>query len=129
MVTSDWVSAPVEITATPLPTATATPTPRRPRITPTPSLADCLHYTASAGQSTAAWGQILVDIEVDNRCGRDLAPLDVWFEVRGWHDGAVVQTVRGHPFDTLYRGGHGSITIGLPGSLDWYDRIQVVPAS
>jgi hypothetical protein len=66
-----------------------------------------------------------VDIRLENRCGRDLGPLDVWLWVGGYRQGDLVQTVRGHPFDPIPRDGTGTATIVLPGSIDWYDRIEV----
>jgi len=118
---------------TPLPTArpTITPTPspvpepRRRRPTPKPGLQSCLRYTASAHQSSAAWGNILVEIEVVNHCGRILEPMEIWFEVSGIREGSIVQSVRGHAFDSLWEGRSETVTIGLPGSLDWYDDVRV----
>jgi len=60
-----------------------------------------------------------------NRCNRDLGALDLWFEITGWRQGGRVQSVRGHPFDQIRKGRSGIITIGLPGSIDWYDEITV----
>ncbi len=116
-------------TATPPPSLTfvAPPTPRRGAATPTPTLTDCLRYSASASQLTVTSGQVLIEIDVENRCGRDLDSLDVWFEARGWRDGAIVQTARAHPFDALPRGGHTHLAFGLPGSLSWYDKVDVRP--
>ncbi len=113
-----------EATPTPWPTLPPFPTPT-PRRTAAPSYESCLHYTARAHQSVAAWGQILVDIELENECGRDFEPLDIWFEIMGYRDGAVVQTVRGHPFFRVEDGHSAHLSIGLPGSLDWYDDVEV----
>ncbi len=66
-----------------------------------------------------------MEIEAVNRCPRDLGPLDLWFEITGWRQGARVQSVRGHPFDQISKGRSGIIAIGLPGSIDWYDEITV----
>jgi hypothetical protein len=68
---------------------------------------------------------VLVDIRATNRCGRDLAALDVWFRVAGFRAGQLVQAVRGHPFDPLPRDGEAEVHIVLPGSLDWYDEVDV----
>ncbi len=110
------------------PSPASSPTPR-PRPTPSPAetrLSDCVVIeSSSARQSTAAWGQILVEVEIANHCGRDLAPLEVWLEVAGYRDGAVARAVRGHPFEELWDGNSAEVIIGLPGSLDWYDRIEV----
>ncbi len=108
----------------------ASPTPP---LTPTPEtgpaprrLSECLTIeSSSARQSVAAWGRILVEVEVGNHCGRDLEPLEVWVEVAGYRDGSLVQSVRGHPFEELRDGDSAEVTIGLPGSLDWYDRVAV----
>jgi len=70
-------------------------------------------------------GQILVDVRLENRCGRDLGPFDVWFWVGGYREGDLIETVRGHPFDPIPREGQGNAAIVLPGSIDWYDRIDV----
>lgn len=72
-------------------------------------------------------GRILVDVQLENRCGRDLAPLEVWFWVGGYRNGELVQSVSGHPFDPIARDGEGRASIVLPGSMDWYDRIEVLP--
>jgi len=66
-----------------------------------------------------------VDITAVNNCNRDLGSLDLFFEITGWREGARVQTVRGHPFEAVRRRGSEIIVIGLPGSIDWYDRISV----
>jgi hypothetical protein len=47
------------------------------------------------------------------------------FEISGWRNGALVQSVRARPFDRIRRRHSGIISIGLPGSIDWYDRITV----
>ncbi len=117
-----------------IPLDTPTPTPRPP-FPPLPARRsqwprrgdplDCLHYTAHARQSVAAWGQILFDIELENECGRDFEPLEIWFEITGYREGAVVQSVRGHPFFQVEAGHSEHLTIGLPGSLDWYDDVEV----
>ena len=70
-------------------------------------------------------GRILVDLQLENHCGRDLAPLEVWFWVAGFRHGQLVQAVRGHPFDPIPRDGEEDVHIALPGSIDWYDRIEV----
>ena len=82
-------------------------------------------FTWSAGQSAASPGNVLVEIRTTNRCRRELDPLEVFFVVSGWRDGALVQTARGHPFEPLRPGTGVDVLIGLPGSIDWYDRITV----
>jgi hypothetical protein len=67
----------------------------------------------------------LVEIEVSNRCRRALEPVEIWFRVTGYRDGASVQTATGHPFRTLLPGRSENFVIGLPGSIDWYDEITV----
>jgi hypothetical protein len=70
--------------------------------------------------------QVKIDIRVDNRCPYDLGPGNLLFEITGWRDGGRVQSVRGVPFETIRRGRSGELSIGLPGSEDWYDEIEVV---
>ena len=143
---------PATVTAAPHPTATATPTPvamasrwvtlepkatptatpwptepprRRRGPAPTSAASQCVEARWSAEQGTAPLGRVIVTVEATNRCGRDLGPLDVWFRITGWRKGAVVQTVAGHPLETVYDRHSERVVIGLPGSLDWYDRITV----
>jgi hypothetical protein len=124
---SEWVvtSAPTP-TPSPWPTfappATATP---RPQPSPTALASECVTFRWSARQVFRPSAQVLVEVEAVNRCNRDLGPLDVWFEITGWRQGSSVQSVRGHPFDRIRTGGSGIVAIGLPGSIDWYDRITV----
>jgi hypothetical protein len=114
-----------EATATPTPAPTAgEPTPRL-SPSPTPDVSQCVTAESSASMLAAAPGQVLVDIRATNHCGRDLAPLDVWFWVAGYRQGELVQSVRGHPFELIPRDGDAEVHIGLPGSIDWYDRIEV----
>lgn len=100
------------------------PTPR-PGPSPTPEVPECVTLTYEAGIHPGTVGGILVDVRLQNRCGRDLGPLEVWFWVGGFREGALVQSVRGHPFDAIPRNGEGKAAIVLPGSIDWYDRIEV----
>jgi hypothetical protein len=81
----------------------------------------------SVGVLPGTLGRILVDVRLENRCGRDLTPLEVWFWVGGYRHGELVQSVSGHPFDPIARDGEGKASIVLPGSIDWYDRIEVRP--
>lgn len=122
---SDWVEvAPPTATAPPWPIATPEPRPEPPpRSTPAP--ASCVEATWSAQQGLGRLGEVLVEIELVNRCGRDLGQLEVWFRVSGYRDGSVVQSVCAHPFETVYPGRWARVTVGLPGSLDWYDRLEV----
>jgi hypothetical protein len=122
---STFVVAWEEPTATPSPLpAPEEPTPR-PRPSPTPDVSQCVTAESSASMLAAAPGQVLVDIRATNHCGRDLAPLEVWFSVAGYRQGELVQSVRGHPFEAIPRDGDAEVHIGLPGSIDWYDRIEV----
>jgi hypothetical protein len=124
---SEWVVASAP-SATPspwpdfAPPATATP---RPQPRPTPRTAECVTYRWSARQVFRPSALVMVEIEAVNRCNRDLGPLELWFDITGWRLGSSVQSVRGHPFDRIRRGGSGIVAIGLPGSIDWYDRITV----
>jgi hypothetical protein len=115
-----WESAP------PAETATASDTPTPPRApTPTPRPSQCVAIRWSASTEGVRLGGILVDIDATNRCGRDLDGMSVWFLVAGYRQGALVQSVRGHLFDPLRNGGDGHATIVLPGSLDWYDHLEM----
>ena len=108
---------------TPWPTSPAPPTKRPPA--PTPRVSECVTYRWTSVQIFRPFAQVLIEINASNRCNRDLGPLDLWFEITGWRDGGLVQTVRGHPFDSIRRRHSGIIAIGLPGSIDWYDEISV----
>jgi hypothetical protein len=119
------VILPWESEPTPSPTAREEEPTIRPEPSPTPETPECVAVSYSAGVVPGTLGGVLIDIRAENRCGRDLGPLDVWFWVGGYRNGDLVQTVRGHPFDPIQRDGEGKATIVLPGSLDWYDRIEV----
>jgi hypothetical protein len=121
---SGWVVAATTTTPTPWIPA-PTPQPRHREPTPTPSAADCITASYDAQQSLAAWGNVLISVHAVNRCRRVLQPTDVLFRVSGYHDGALVQTAQGSPFEEIYPGRSTDFGIGLPGSLDWYDRITV----
>jgi hypothetical protein len=124
---SQWVDATLLIPPSPTPPALrpAAPEPTRaPR--PTPSISQCTAFSFTTIQTFTPSAQVKVDIRVDNRCPYDLGPDNLWFEITGWRDGSWVQSVRGHPFETIRRGHRGDLAIGLPGSLDWYDEIEVV---
>ncbi|MEW6338933.1 MAG: hypothetical protein AB1625_16215 [Acidobacteriota bacterium] len=126
-VTPSIQSSSVTLTWRPEPTATATAVaaaPARARPTETPAIPRCLGVAWTSRQGTPT--QVLVEIVTENRCGRDLEPLEVWFEVSGFRQGDLVQSARGHLFDRLYRDGTGRATIALPGSADWMDTIRVV---
>ena len=90
----------------------------------TPAVAECVAIRWSWGMSPVNIGQVLVEVHAENRCGRDFGPLEVWFEVAGYRHGDLIQTGRGHLFDPLASGGDGTTIIGLPGSADWYDRVD-----
>jgi hypothetical protein len=104
------------------PAATAT---QRLVPSPTPRAAECVSFRWSAQQVFRPSAHVLVEINADNRCSRDLEPLDLWFEISGWRQGGLVQSVRGHPFERIRRGSSGIVAIGLPGSIDWYDELRV----
>jgi hypothetical protein len=125
--TSDWVVVEVvEPTVTPWPTLPPPPPrPTRRQPSPTPSVTDCVDVRWSARQVFVPSAQVMVEIRAGNRCNRDLEPLDLWFEISGWRDGGLVQSVRGHPFERIRRGSTGIVAIGLPGSIDWYDEVTV----
>jgi hypothetical protein len=122
---SGWVTA-IAPTVTPTPwvPAAAAP-PRRREPSPTPSAADCISATYEAEQSLASWGNVMITIRATNRCRRVLQPTDVLFQVSGFREGALVQTAQGSPFEEIYPGRSTDFGIGLPGSIDWYDRIVV----
>jgi hypothetical protein len=124
---SGWVELVVPTAApspwpTLAPAATSTP---RPAPSPTPRAADCVSFRWSTQQVFRPAAHVLVEIDADNRCSRDLEPFDLWFEISGWRQGGLVQSVRGHPFERIRRGASGIVAIGLPGSIDWYDEVRV----
>jgi len=108
-----------------LPLATEPPRARGRSPSPTPEVAECVAIGFSVEPSPGSYGQVLVEVDAVNRCGRDLGPLDVWFEAAGYRHGDLVQTARGHLLDPLPRGGEGHAAIALAGSYDWYDRVDV----
>lgn len=119
------VILPWESEPTPSPTGPEEEPTVRPGPSPTPETPECVAVSYSAGVVPGTLGGVLVDIRAENHCGRDLGPLDVWFWGGGYRNGELVQSVRGHPFDPIQRDGEGKATIVLPGSIDWYDRIEV----
>jgi len=123
---SGWVDATVVLPPSPTPTMPAlvaypTAAPR-----PTPRISECAGYRWSSMQVFSPSAQVKIDIRVDNRCPYDLGPNNLVFDITGWRDGGRVQSVRGMPFETIRRGRSGDLSIGLPGSMDWYDEIEVV---
>ena len=123
---SGWVTA-VAPTTTPTPWVPAAPAPpRRREPSPTPSAASCISATYDALQlMTPPTATVLINIRATNRCRRVLQPTDVLFRVSGFREGALVQTAQGSPFKAISPGHSADFGIGLPGSLDWYDRITV----
>ena len=120
---SEWVSVTrPEDTPTPFPTI---PVPERRPPTPTPRVSECVDYRWTTVQVFRPIVQIATEITAYNNCNRDLEPSALLFEVSGWRDGGLVQSVRAMPFDRIRRRHSGIITIGLPGSLDWYHEITV----
>lgn len=120
---SGWIDAVVVIPTPTWPVVEPVPT-REPR--PTPSISQCADYRWTTMQVFTPSAQVKVDIRVDNRCPYDLGPANLLFEITGWRDGGRVQSVRGVPFETIRRGRSGELSIGLPGSEDWYHEIEVV---
>jgi hypothetical protein len=122
---SDWVAV-VAPTTTPTPWVPAAPAlPRRREPSPALSAADCISATYEAEQSLASWGNVMITIRATNRCRRVLRPTDVLFRVSGFRNGDLVQTAQGSPFEEIWPGRSTDFGIGLPGSIDWYDRITV----
>ena len=119
-----WITVEPDATETPTPLPTVAPA-RRWRPTPTPAVAQCVALRWSAAQSSVTLGQVLISAELTNHCGRELQPLQVWVSAAGYRQGALVQAAYGHPFDVLIPGHSEDVTIGLPGSLDWYDHLSV----
>jgi hypothetical protein len=120
---SDWVdvSRPAD---TPTPWPTIPPSVRR-EPTPTPRVSECVSYRWSTVQAFIPSAQVLTEIRVDNNCNRDLVPTNLVFEISGWRNGGLIRSVRAMPFDRIGRRHSDIISVGLPGSLDWYDEITV----
>jgi hypothetical protein len=123
---SGWVDA--EVVRPPTATPTIPPLPviptRPPR--PTPTVSQCAELAWSTVQVFSPSAQVKVDIRVRNRCSYELGPGNLLIEITGWRQGDRIRSVRGAPFETIRRGFTGDVSIGLPGSEDWYDRIDVV---
>ena len=120
---SDWVVA-SSPEATPTPWPTSPPRVRR-EPTPTPRVSECVSYRWTTVQVFRPSAQVLTEIKANNNCNRDIGPLELLFEISGWRDGGLIQSVRAMPFDRIRRRHSGIIAIGLPGSIDWYDEITV----
>ena len=116
-----------EPTPTPTPILIPLPTRRPPRAPAKPP--QCVSYRWTITANTPRLGHNFVEIEVTNRCDRDLVPDDLWFEVTGWRDGGLVQSVRAKPFEGARRERKTTLAVDLPGSVDWYDdiRVRLVP--
>ena len=120
---SGWVTvSTLEDTPTPWPTS---PPPVRREPTPTPRVSECVSYRWTTTQIFQPSAQVLTEITARNNCNRDINPSDLMFEITGWRNGGHVQSVRASPFDRIRRRHSGIISVGLPGSLDWYDTITV----
>ena len=120
---SDWVTvSTLEDTPTPWPTS---PPPVQRQPTPTPRVSECVSYRWTTAQVFLPSAQVLTEISAANNCNRDIGPLDLMFEISGWRNGGLVQSVRARPFDRIRRRHSGIISVGLPGSIDWYDEITV----
>ena len=120
---SDWVevSSPKD-TPTPWPTI---PDPVRREPTPTPKVSQCVSFRWTTTQVFTPSAQVLTEIRANNGCNRDLEPTDLMFEISGWRDGGLIRSVRAMPFNPIRRRHSEIITVGLPGSLDWYDEVRV----
>ncbi len=120
---SDWVTvSTLEDTPTPWPTS---PPPVRREPTPTPRVSECVTYRWTTTQVFRPSALVLTEITAKNNCNRDINPSDLMFEITGWRNGGFVQSVRASPFDRIRRRHSGIISMGLPGSRDWYDEITV----
>jgi len=120
---SDWVEASTPAdTPTPWPTI---PVPERPGPSPTPRASECVSYAWSTVQAFIPSAQVLTEIRVRNNCNRDLAPTDLLFEISGWRNGGLIRSVNAMPFDRIRRRHSDIVSVGLPGSLDWYDEVRV----
>lgn len=120
---SGWVTvSTLEDTPTPWPTS---PPPVRREPTPTPRVSECVSYHWTTIQIFRPSAQVLTEITAKNNCNRDISPLELMFEISGWRDGGLVQSVRASPFDRIRRRHSGIVSMGLPGSRDWYDEITV----
>lgn len=113
----------VPVEATPEPTATPTPEPTP--TPPAPPATSCVEATWRAFDSPAVLGEVLVEITATSHCGRDLEPLEVWFRVSTFQNGALIHTREGHPFDPLHRDRQVKATIVVPGAVSLYDHIDV----
>jgi hypothetical protein len=105
----------------PTPTPTPEPTPTR---FPEPS-GSCVTARWRWFNSPTVFGEILVEVTATNRCARELGPLEVWFEVTTYQNGALIWTRSGHPFDPVDPGHEVKATIAVPGDVSIYDRVEV----
>jgi len=119
---SDWIVA-SSPESTPTPWIPSPPVRREP--TPTPRVSECVTYRWTTIQVFRPSAQVLTEIKAKNNCNRDIGPLELMFEITGWRDEGLVQSVRARPFDRIRRRHSGIIAVGLPGSIDWYDEITV----
>lgn len=109
----------------PTPTPTLIPIPtRRPAKVPEESL-QCASFRWMITPNMPGLGHNVVEIQVTNNCHRDLEPDDLWFEISGMRDGGLVHNARAKPFEGAKRRGTVTLTVDLPGSVDWYDDIQI----
>ena len=120
---SEWVSVTrPEDTPTPFPTI---PVPERRPPTPTPRVSECVDYRWTTVQVFRPIVQVATEITAYNNCNRDLVPSDLMFEISGWRDGGLIRSVNAMPFDRIRRRHSDIISVGLPGSLDWYHEVRV----
>lgn len=144
----EWVP-PVAPAPSPTPTPTATPTEApaapaqptpaaRPTLIPPPTRRpraqqapleppDCLAYRWGVAAGTPKLGHNLVEIDVTNQCDRAVTKDEMWFEIRAFRHGGLIQTVTAGPFDDARPGQTVIISVDLPGSMDWYDEVRVEP--
>ena len=92
---SDWVtvSSP-EDTPTPWPTS---PPPVRREPTPTPRVSECVSYRWTTVQVFRPSAQVLTEIKAEQQLQPRHRPPELMFEISGWRDGGLVQSVRAMP--------------------------------
>jgi len=109
----------------------AEPTPWLPEPTPTrwptPAPQPCLEYSWQVSDSPAVIGQVLVEVQVRNRCGRKLEALDVIFRADGIRGGDVIYTAQGNLLESIYPDSVRTVMIALPGSRTFFDTVAVAP--
>jgi hypothetical protein len=107
-------------TATPSPLPTRTPRPRR-RSAGRP----CVSYRWFYSDGVPTLGQIYVEIEATNRCGRILEPGELLFVISGARAGSVEHQTPARSLEEIWPNRSGIIAASLQGTADWYDEIRV----